>query len=61
MGVLHSTHPTQQASSKWFSQAFSGVDAVVHAWHVVLTFLTSDDPHSSVYFDWRVTKLYNVI
>jgi len=31
MGVLHSTHPMQQASSKWFSQASSGVDAVVHA------------------------------
>jgi hypothetical protein len=31
MGVLHSTHPMQQASSKWFSQASSGVDAFVHA------------------------------
>jgi len=61
MGVLHSRHPMQQAPSKWFSQASSGVDAVVHAWHVVWTFLTFDDPHNSVYFDWRVTKLYNVI
>jgi hypothetical protein len=44
-----------------FPQACSGVDAVVHAWHVVPTFLTFDDPHSSVYFDWQVTKLYNII
>jgi hypothetical protein len=40
MGVLHSTHPMQQASSKWISQAPSGVDAVIHAWHVLSTFLT---------------------
>jgi hypothetical protein len=61
MGVLHSTHPMKQASSKWISQAFSGVDAVVHAWDVVSTFSTFDNLHNSVYFDWRVTKLYNVI
>ncbi len=47
MGVLHSTHPMQQASSKWISQASS----VVHAWHVVPTFLTFDNPHNSIYFD----------
>jgi hypothetical protein len=61
MGVLHSTHPMQQASSKWISQASSGVDAVVHAWHVVPTFLTFDNPHNSVYFDWPVSKLYDII
>jgi hypothetical protein len=61
MGVLHFTHPMQQASSKWFSQASSDIDAVVHTWHVVPTFLTFDDPQNSVYFDWRVTKLYNII
>jgi len=59
MGVLNSTHPMEQASSKWFSQASSGVDAVVHAWHVVTTFVTVDNPHNSVYFDYGVTKLYN--
>jgi hypothetical protein len=51
----------QQASSIWFSQASSGVDAVVHAWHVVPTFVTFDDPQNSVSFDWPVTKLYNII
>jgi len=44
-----------------FPQAFYGVDAIVHAWHVVPTFLTFDNPHNSVYFDWQVTKLYNII
>jgi hypothetical protein len=57
MGVLHSTHPMQQPSSKWISQASSGV----HAWHVVPTFLTFDNPHNLVYFDWPVSKLYNII
>jgi len=61
MRVLHSTHPMLQAGSKWFSEASCGVDAVVHAWHVVPTFLTFDDSHNSVYFDWRVTKLYNIV
>jgi len=37
------------------------LDDVGHAWHVVPTFLTFDDPHDSVYFDWRVIKVYNVI
>jgi hypothetical protein len=37
-GVLHSTHPMQQASSKWISRPLSGVDALIHAWHVVPTF-----------------------
>jgi len=37
------------------------LDAIVHAWHVVPTFLTFDNSHNSIYFDWRVTKLYNVI
>jgi uncharacterized membrane protein len=45
MGVLHSTHPMQQSFSKWNSQASSAVDAVVHAWHVVPTFLTLYDAH----------------
>jgi hypothetical protein len=63
MGVLHSTYPMHQASSKWISQALSGVDAAIHAWHVDVlpTFLTSDNSHNSIYFDWRGTKLYNVI
>jgi hypothetical protein len=52
MGVLHSTHPMQQASSKWISQAPSGVDAVIHAWYVLSIFLTFDNPHNSIYFDW---------
>jgi uncharacterized membrane protein len=45
MGVLHSTHPMQQSFSKWNSQASSAVDAVVHAWHVVPTFLTLYNAH----------------
>jgi len=61
MGLLHSTHAMQQASKKWFSQASSSIDAIVHGPHAVQTFLTFDDPHNSVYFDCRVTKLYNVI
>jgi hypothetical protein len=42
----------QQASSKWISQASSVVHAVIHASHVVLTFLTFDNPRNLVYFDW---------
>jgi len=45
MGVLHSTHPMQQVFLKWISQAPSGVDAVIHAWHVLPTFLTFDNFH----------------
>jgi hypothetical protein len=61
MGVLHSTHPMQQSFSKWNSQASSAVDAVVHAWHVVPTFLTLYNAHNSVCFDCPVSKLYNII
>jgi hypothetical protein len=45
MGVLHSTHPMEQSFSKWNSQASSAVDAVLHAWHVVPTFLTLYNAH----------------
>ncbi len=45
-------NPMQQASSKWISQASSVVHAVIHASHVVLTFLTFDNPRNLVYFDW---------
>jgi hypothetical protein len=41
----------QQASSKWIAQAPFGVDAVIHAWHVLSTFLTFDNPYNLVYFD----------
>jgi len=33
MGVLHSTHPMQQASSKWSCQASSCHDVKCQAWN----------------------------
>jgi hypothetical protein len=43
------------------SPFWGGGDAVIHAWYVLSTFLTFDNPHNSVYFDWGGTKLYNAI
>ncbi len=51
IGVLQSTHPMKQASSKWIFQVSSGADAVGHAWYVLSTFLTFNNFHNLIYFD----------
>jgi uncharacterized membrane protein len=40
-----SSRALSKIRAKWNSQASSAVDAVVHAWHVVPTFLTLYNAH----------------